>query len=158
MQGDNTKNGFSVAEAARLSGLSATMVEYLCRTAVLRPSASPPRGRGRRRMYSFLDVVILRVIARLLKNGVSISGMRSAFTGLRKRHPEIADSSLAGALLVTDGKRVFLKQGREVIEDLSGGQLAFAFVVELGGIRRDVAVQVNSVRNTGRASKRGLAL
>lgn len=109
-------------------------------------------------MYSFLDVVILRVIARLLRNGVSISGMRSAFTGLRKRHPEIADSSLAGALLVTDGKRVFLKQGREVIEDLSGGQLAFAFVVELGGISRDLAVQVKSVRNTGRASKRGLAL
>jgi DNA-binding transcriptional MerR regulator len=94
-------------------------------------------------MYSFVDVVILRVISRLLKNGVSVSGMRSAFTGLRKRHPEIAADSLAGALLVTDGKKVFLKRGREVFEELNGGQLAFAFVVELGTIGRDVTARAS---------------
>ena len=147
-------NGLSLREAARLSGLSVTMVEYLCRTAIVRPSSSPCRGRGRRREYSFLDVVILRVVSRLLRNGVSISGMRSAFAGLKRRYPHVTQDSLAGALLVTDGKRVFLKRSHEVVEELSGGQLAFAFVVELGAIGRDVDLQLRPGRSTGRRSKR----
>jgi DNA-binding transcriptional MerR regulator len=98
-------------------------------------------------MYSFSDVVILRVIKKLLDNGVSVAGMRSAFAGLRRRHPEFSSTSLPGALLVTDGRRVFLKRSRDVLEELTSGQLAFAFVVELGAVRRYLTARIGSVRS-----------
>jgi DNA-binding transcriptional MerR regulator len=136
---------FSASRTGELSGLSKTMLDYLCRSNVLRPSARPCSGRGNKRLYSFSDVVLLRIVDRLLRNGISVSKLKTAFAALRKRHPEFASRSTAGALLVTDGKRVYLCQGREVIEDLVGGQLAFAFVIEIDGVRRDVSERATSI-------------
>lgn len=129
---------FPASQTSQLTGLSMTMLDYLCRSKVLQPSANRCSGRGNKRLYSFSDVVLLRIIERLLRNGISVSKLRTALAALRKRHPEFASRSPAGALLVTDGKRVYLRQGAQVVEDLAVGQLAFAFVIELETVRRDV--------------------
>lgn len=129
---------YSVKEAAKLAGLSVSMLDYLCRSDVIIPSASKKRGRGTARIFSFGDVVILRALSRFLRAGISVLHLRKALKGLRKRHPEITPTSLPGAFLVTDGRTIFLRQGREVVEDLIPGQLAFAFVLELRTIRHEV--------------------
>ena len=68
----DTVQDFLIARAAKLSGLTPAMLNYLCREKVLLPSVPGRRGRGRPRRYSFGDVVMLRVIAKLLKAGVSV--------------------------------------------------------------------------------------
>lgn len=137
----HTNEGYSVVQAATLAGLSKTMLEYLCRARLVMPTASPCRGRGHQRLYSFGDVVILRVVSRLLHNGISVSRMRAALDGLRKHHVWVTRGSLPSALLVTDGRTVYLRRGHETLEDLIGGQMAFAFVVELAGIEREIAAK-----------------
>src|SRR5262245_33246938 len=56
--------------AARVSGLTVHMVNYLCRTDVVRPGATPSRGRGRKREFTFEDLVFLRLLAAMLRHGV----------------------------------------------------------------------------------------
>ncbi len=141
---ESATDGYTVAQAEKLVGIPRTMLDYLCRSDVLRPSAKPCRGRGHRRLYSFSDLVLLRVIARLLKSGISVLNLRKSLAALRKRYPEFADERLNGAVLVTDGTRIYLRQGTQVLEDLMGGQLGFAFVIELGGVRRGLSQQINS--------------
>jgi DNA-binding transcriptional MerR regulator len=134
----SAEKSFTIKQAARLSKLSLTMVEYLCRTEVLRPSGCHRRGRGCRREYSFGDVVLLRAIAKLLENGISVSKLKKSLLRLRRHHPEITSEALPASLLVTDGKQVFFRESNEVLLELSKGQLAFAFVLELSAIQQEI--------------------
>jgi DNA-binding transcriptional MerR regulator len=131
------ERGFSPAQVARISGLSVYMVDYLCRTELVVPSGNTQRGRGRVRRYTFGDVVLLRVISKLLKQGISVLGFRKSFLSARNRQSNVRDL-LARRYLVTDGVRVYL-QNRDVLERIDTGQLSFAFVLDLAPIRGEMA-------------------
>lgn len=131
---------FPVAQAARLAGLTVDMVNYLCRSGVVVPS-SGGRGRGRKRLFTFADVLFLRIIARLLENGISVLRLKRAFNGLRARAREYSSDMLTKRFLVIDGHDVFVQDGG-LLERLESGQMAFAFVLELGSLRRELTVDV----------------
>lgn len=154
---ESTADGYTVLRTEKLTGLSRAMLDYLCRSGVLRPSAKPCRGRGHKRLYSFSDLVLLRVVARLLSSGISVLKLKKSFAALQKRHPEFATKRMKGAVLVTDGARIYLRQDTQVIEDLMGGQLGFAFVIELNGVMRDLGHPINAAKrrpNRSRKSRR----
>ena len=147
-QGKTQYHAFSTRQAAALAGLSSTMVDYLCRTKIVTPTARYARRRGMRREYSFGDVVVLRAIKKLLNAGVEVSKLKTGLIALRKLHPEITPTSLPAALLVTDGKGVFLRHAPDVIEELSTGQYAFAFVLELRAVQQDILAKASKINRT----------
>ena len=63
---------FSAKTAAHLTGLTAPMLDYLVREGFIAPSGSIERGRGKPRLFTFGDLVTLRVLARLLSSGIEI--------------------------------------------------------------------------------------
>ena len=140
-----TKDFFSADEAAHLSGLTRAMLVYLCRTALAVPSLVQKRGKGRRRRYSFGDVVLLRSINRMLKAGISVLGFKRALQSLRKHHPEITPNSLPATHLVTDGQKIYFRHGNDAVEEVVNGQFAFAFVLGLAKIKREVLDQIDVV-------------
>lgn len=130
--------GFLIVEAARLSGLTRPMLDYLCRQNVLVPSTRGRRGRGCPRLYSFGDVVMLRLLARLLGLGMSVQRLKTALRSLRPHHKSISRDALPAQYIVTNGARVFLRD-KDHLLDLDGtGQMSFLFVIELGDVRKDV--------------------
>lgn len=149
---------FTISEAVKYSELPSTMLDYLCRSDVLVPSVSGCPGRGRPRKYSFGDLVILRVLSKLLERGVAVSRIKRALQQLRTSNTEITRGSLPGRYLVTDGQSVFFANRNGVIENLNaGGQFAFAFVVEVKHVRDDVVARIkknNGVRQSRKRSRR----
>jgi DNA-binding transcriptional MerR regulator len=139
---------FIALDAARLSGLSLSMVNYLCRTGIVTPTGGTKRGHGRIRHYTFGDVVALRLVAKLSATGVSPLRMKKGLQGLRKHHPEITLTSLPGSHVVTNGKELYLRQEGQPIERAFDGQFAFAFVVELAPLQREVAASVLKLLKT----------
>lgn len=129
---------FTAARAARLSGLSHAMVNYLCRTKLVMPSCSCHRGHGVARHYSFGDVVALRLVASLSKAGISPLRLKKGLDYLRQFQPEITLSSLPASHIVTDGVQVYLRAAGDSLERATDGQYAFAFVIELDQIRSEV--------------------
>jgi len=131
---------YTTKEAAHLSGLSRTMLDYLVRSELLVPSMSiksPKQGRPRK--YSFGDIVILRAISQLVDMGVSISRLKSALKQLFQTHNEITPGTIPGRYLVTDGKNVYFRKDEHSIESLNqGGQLAFSFVLEVQSFRDQI--------------------
>jgi MerR HTH family regulatory protein len=113
------------------------MIDYLCRTEVITPSASKSRGRGRVRQYTFADVVLFRVVSRLLSQGISVLGFRRSFLSARARQSNLREL-LAKRFLVTNGVSVYI-QDEGVLERIDSGQLSFAFVLDLVPIREDIA-------------------
>jgi DNA-binding transcriptional MerR regulator len=128
--------GYSPAQVAKVTGLSTYMIDYLCRTHLVTPSGNDSRGRGRVRQYTFPDIVLLRVVAKLLNQGISVLGFRKSFLSAKKRQANVREL-LARRYLVTDGVSVFL-QNQGVLERIDTGQLSFAFVLDLAPIRDEV--------------------
>ena len=141
---------FAIAEVAKLSRLTQTMLDYLCRTGVLVPSAGRARGRGCRRHYSFGDLVMARALAKLLESGISVSRLRRSLVQLRKHHPEITPDKLPASFLVTDGRSIFFRESGQVMLELSKGQMAFAFVLELNAVRKEIRQRVAKSQRTRR--------
>jgi len=128
-----------VKKAAELSGLSAHMLTYLSRIEVLIPSGNEP-GRGRRRLYTFSDVLFLRVIAELLIRGIEVKRLGKAL----KRAKDEADTwldvrSRPHHFLVTDGTEVMLKKKGQLESITAGGQLVFAFVLDIAAAHKPLA-------------------
>ena len=134
------RNWYTAKSAAHITGLSLAMVNYLCREELVVPAAGSKRGKGNARQYSFTDLLMLRMIKRLLANDISVLNLKKSFKAMRGRGMNCRDL-LSQKYVVTDGKSIYFKNDG-VIELIESGQLAFAFVLELGAIREEVTANI----------------
>jgi DNA-binding transcriptional MerR regulator len=132
---------FSAVEACRFSGLSPTMLDYLTRESFIVPTGSIRRGRGIRRLYTFGDIVTLRVIAQLLRSGIEIRRLRRALRTLQKRMADAKPGQLPFRYLVTDGAEVFFRDNLNVESLTRDGQFAFAFMIDVHRFDRQLTTK-----------------
>ncbi len=122
--------GFTAQQASRLTGCTAHQLRYWDRVGLVEPSIQGTGGRpGKRRLYSFRDLVALRVVKSLLDNGMSVQRVRRAWDYLRRTAD--MDKHLAEVQLVTDGQTIFriAQDDEELLDALRQGQLAFFLAI-----------------------------
>ena len=132
---------FDISQTGSLTGLTTYMLDYLCRTGVWPPSLGRP-GRGKDRLYSFGDIVVLRTLKQLLKRGVSVARLKRSFAVLRTSGVSITATSPVTRYLVTDGVNVYLRDNGSLEELTPRRQLAFAFVIKLEQLRGNLVVEL----------------
>ena len=123
--------GFTAQQASRLTGCTQHQLRYWDRVDLVRPSVQGTGGKpGIRRLYSFRDLVALRVVRSLLDNGMSVQRVRRAWDYLRRNAD--MDSHLSEVKLVTDGSTIFRVASRdeELLDALRDGQLAFFVAID----------------------------
>ncbi|HUW99338.1 MAG: MerR family transcriptional regulator [Phycisphaerae bacterium] len=122
---------FNTKTAGRVTGASQKQLIYWDKTGLVKPSVAGASGRGSRRLYSFLDLVQIRVAKELRERGLSLQKLRKAIHVL-KEHPEEVRHPLAELRLITDGKALFrLTSDPEALEDiLKRGQLVSALAIK----------------------------
>lgn len=133
---------FTAEQACRLSNCTHHQLRYWDKVGLVKPSVQPTGGRpGVRRLYSFRDLVALRVVRGLLDNGMSLQRVRRAWDYLRREGD--MESHLSDVKLVTDGQSIFTVSSDEgeIMDALREGQLAF--FVAIGEITRDVEEDVS---------------
>jgi DNA-binding transcriptional MerR regulator len=133
--------GFTAEQASRFTGCTPHQLRYWDRISLVRPSIQQTGGRpGVRRLYSFRDLVSLRVIRSLLEGGMSLQRVRRAIEFLRKKAG--LDEHLSELKLVTDGKSVFkiCRTDGELLDALREGQMAFFLAID--DIARSVDARV----------------
>jgi DNA-binding transcriptional MerR regulator len=97
------------------------------------PTVRPASGSGTQRLYSFRDILVLKIVKRLLDTGVSLQQIRQAAQHLRERGVE----DLAGITLMSDGASVYeCTSADEVVDLVQGGQGVFGIAV--GRVWREV--------------------
>lgn len=129
--------GFTAQQASTLTGCTAHQLRYWDKVELVQPSIQGTEGRpGRRRLYSFRDLVALRVVKSLLDNGMSVQRVRRAWDYLRRTAD--MDTHLSEVTLVTDGQSIFriASDDDELLDALRQGQLAF--FVAINEIARSV--------------------
>lgn len=125
--------GFRGPVAANVAGISYRQLDYWARTGLVTPEIRGAAGSGSQRLYSFRDVLLLKVIKRLIDAGISLQQIRKAVEHLRARGVD----DLTTITLMSDGVTVFeCTNDHEVIDLLSGGQGMFG--IALGSVWRDL--------------------
>jgi DNA-binding transcriptional MerR regulator len=125
--------GYRGPTACSAAGITYRQLDYWARTALVEPSVRPAHGSGTQRLYSFRDILMLKVVKRLLDTGVSLQNIRAAVGHLRERG--IAD--LTGITLMSDGTTVYAcTSPDEVVDLVQGGQGVFGIAV--GRVVREV--------------------
>jgi len=122
--------GYSGTKAATIAGITYRQLDYWARTDLVRPSLVDARGSGSRRLYSYRDLLELRVIKSLLDAGIRLESVRSAFEYLR----QYVDSDIASAHLVISGDDVLLCDGDQLIDVMRRGQ-GVLNVLAIGGLK-----------------------
>ncbi|MFY1631865.1 MerR family transcriptional regulator [Solwaraspora sp. WMMB335] len=131
--GDDDLVGYRGVSACHAVGISYRQLDYWARTALVVPSVRDAAGSGSQRLYSFRDLVVLKVVKRLLDAGVSLQNIRKAIETLRSRG--VAD--LAGITLISDGTSVYeCRSPEEVVDLLQGGQGVFG--IAIGGAFKEI--------------------
>ncbi|HJQ76959.1 MAG TPA: helix-turn-helix domain-containing protein [Acidimicrobiia bacterium] len=135
------EHAFTAEQACRLSNCTHHQLRYWDKVGLVKPSVQPTGGRpGVRRLYSFRDLVALRVVRGLLDNGMSLQRVRRAWDYLRREGN--MENHLSDVRLVTDGQSIFVVSNDEgeLMDALREGQLAF--FVAIGDITRQVEEDV----------------
>ena len=137
------EQGYRGPVASAATGITYRQLDYWARTGLVVPSIRTAEGSGTQRLYSFGDLLLLRVVKRLLDAGITLQQIRLAIADLRGRGVR----DIASLTLVSDGVSVYeCSEDNEVIDLLRGGQGVFA--IALGGVWRDVEGNLSSLPMT----------
>jgi DNA-binding transcriptional MerR regulator len=120
------ERGFRGPTVCKLVGISYRQLDYWARTKLVTPSIQAAAGSGSQRLYSFTDVVELRIIKRLLDAKVSLQRIREAIRYLRR---EGASKPLTDITLMSDGRRIYACEAEGIIDTLSHGQAVFGIAI-----------------------------
>ncbi len=132
--------GFRGPIACRAAGITYRQLDYWARTGLVVPQVRPAGGSGTQRLYGFRDILLLKVVKRLLDAGISLQQIRTAIDHLRARGVE----DLTTVTLMSDGVSVYeAVNDSEIIDLVHGGQGIFA--IALGRVWHDLEGSLTSL-------------
>lgn len=137
---------YTVAQTLELTGFkSVAMLDYLQRTGVFSPRGPKgARGRGRKRRYSFRDLLVLKAINRLLDSGASVANLKTALEKFQKLNwtadpVTMEDKTGIVRFLIASAGDIYLARDADALINLSkNGQLAFSFIIDLEHLRGEL--------------------
>jgi len=130
---EHETGGYRGPTACAAAGITYRQLDYWARTGLVEPSVRAATGSGSQRLYGFRDILVLKVVKRLLDTGISLQQIRAAVAHLRTQ----GVGDLARVTLMSDGVSVYeCTSADEVVDLLQGGQGVFG--IALGRVWQEV--------------------
>lgn len=137
---------FNSKTVSIITGLTQRQIDYWDRTHFVKPSVREASGYGSVRLYSFKDLVQLKVVKTLLDKGISLQKIRKSIWHLKRSMPDI-EMPLSDLKFLTDGETIFVltKDSDVIIDTLKNGQVVFS--IGLGRIIEELKGDVRALEN-----------
>jgi DNA-binding transcriptional MerR regulator len=125
--------GYRGPTACQIVGITYRQLDYWARTGLVTPTLRDAHGSGNHRLYGFTDILVLKIVKRLLDAGVSLQNIRLAVAHLRAH----GIHDLAQVTLLSDGITIYeCRSPHEITDLLKGGQAVFG--IALGAAIREI--------------------
>jgi DNA-binding transcriptional MerR regulator len=148
------KQAYDSKMASRLVGVSLRQIQYWDERGFVRPSVKPAQGRGTKRLYSFHDLVCLKVAKDLSAHGMSLKKMRRCLRPL-KHYAARVEPPLDSLKFVTDGEKLFvLTSDRQQILDAM--ERHFVLSLGIGSLVRELSGDVRRAAQSAGGEPAGL--
>jgi DNA-binding transcriptional MerR regulator len=136
-------------QVCKIVGITYRQLDYWARTDLVRPSVMDANGSGTQRLYSFRDLIELKVIKQMLDAGISLQSARKAVESLRGFRKD-----LASARIVIQGASVVLAESdQEVMDLLRGGQGVLSVVLDVEPLQQTITEAVQLTFDANAASQ-----
>ena len=146
---DDIKRFYNSKNVCKIIGLTYRQLDYYDRTHFVKPSISNAEGYGSRRMYSFDDLLKLKVIKKLLEAGVSLQKIRKAKKYLEENSG--SDNSFLDVTLISDGDSVYAcNSDKDIIDTLKSGQGVFG--IALGKVYENLKGDIDKHFSTSKSA------
>ena len=141
--------GWSGTRTAEVVGITYRQLDYWARTDLVRPAMADAKGSGTRRMYSYRNLLELKIIKQLLDAGIRLEVVREVFTELRNR---LGDDLTAAKLVISGSSAMLALDDGELIDLVHKGQ-GVLNILALGTVQEEVDASISQLRplaeNTG---------
>jgi DNA-binding transcriptional MerR regulator len=144
VKNNNIRKTYSSSEVCKIIDITYKQLDYYDRTDFIKPSISGAGGYGTRRMYSFNDLMKLKVVKKLLEAGISLQKLRKTKRYLE--HYSNEDNSLLKVTLISDGNTIYAcDSDKAIIDTLKSGQGVFG--IALGKVYVDLNGDIEKYLN-----------
>lgn len=131
--GPDTTAGYRGTTVCQIAGITYRQLDYWTRTSLVTASIASAAGSGSHRLYSFRDILLIKIIRSLLDVGISLQNVRKALGHL----DNMGVDDLSSLTLMSDGTTVYeCRSADDVTDLLAGGQGVFGLAVP--GLVRDL--------------------
>lgn len=134
-------DGFSGTRTAEIVGITYRQLDYWARTDLVRPSLSDAKGSGSRRLYSYRDLLELKIIKQLLDAGIRLETVRDVFTELRSR---VGDDVVSANLVISGTTAMLALDDGELIDLVRKGQ-GVMNILALGNVKQEVDASIREL-------------
>lgn len=136
-------SGYRGPQTCKVVGITYRQLDYWTRTELVTPSVQEATGSGSQRLYSFNDLLQLKVIKSLTDAGASLQKVRQAIEYVRNH----LDDDWSKVTIVTDGSGVYACTSEaEVVDLLRSGQGVLGAIVAVGKVRDQLAGTLRELR------------
>jgi len=133
---------FLIHEVCALTGFSKYMLDYLAREKIYVAGDSSKNGRGVRRQYTYVDLVLLRALKAICDGSGKIRHLTQCLSHYRERYGEITPETQLNDVFVSYGGQLFVRDETGQATDALTGQMVFAFHVDLALVTKALAEQL----------------
>jgi len=144
MSAPTNDQGYRGAEAAEIVGITYRQLDYWARTDLVRPSLMDAKGSGSRRLYSYRDLLELKVIKALLDAGIKLESVREVFSYLRDN---LGEDVTTANLVIQGNQAVLVRDDGALIDLVQKGQ-GVLNVLALGSVVEDIDARIYELRPT----------
>jgi DNA-binding transcriptional MerR regulator len=133
---------FNTKTTSNIIGVSLRQLQHWDEKGLIKPSVREASGRGTIRLYSYTDLIQLKLVRTLRDNRISLQKIRRSLEYLQSHFPEIKRPLLELKFL-TDGETIFIltSDQKEILDTL---KRQFVFTLAIGEIVHELRGEVMS--------------
>lgn len=146
------ETGYRGPQACKIVGITYRQLDYWTRTGLVTPSIQAAEGSGTQRVYSFNDLLQLKVVKELTDAGASLQKVRQSIEYVRDN----IEGDWSKVTIATDGARVYAcTSDAEVLDLLRSGQGVLGALVAVEKVKEQLAGTLRELRPTIEAVEYG---
>ena len=145
MEKELPTEGYRGPQTCKIVGITYRQLDYWTRTGLVTPSVQSATGSGTQRLYSFNDLLQLKVIKSLTEAGASLQKVRQAIDYARDN----LGDDWSKVTIVTDGAGVYACTSEaEVFDLVRNGQGVLGAIVAVDKVREQLTGTLRELRPT----------
>jgi DNA-binding transcriptional MerR regulator len=144
---------FTSRSAMELSGVPFGTLELWAKNGLVAPSVLDAKGTGTRRVYSFRDVVALRVAIQLREAGAKNDAFSKVVDYIKGRNDIASSATIPRTTIVWNGRELLVIDGKTPIVDLMNADLGVVLFVRLHEVVASIQRESRALREKHPASR-----
>jgi len=136
------QQGYTGPEVCKITGISYRQLDHWTTTKLIKASVRNIKGSGFHRIYSFNDIVLVKLVKKLRSAGISLQKIRIALKNVNKILGK--NSNISDVSIFSDGSSIYvLTDNDQMIDLLKKGQAVFG--ISLGPVHTETEAEILSL-------------